>query len=111
MSGTETTMKMQAEAKNGPLLDWKSWLDTFERRRVTGVSMGRRRSDPPFVRERSRRNEAERTSQDLEQRVSRRAYFLWLEAGRPEGRAEEFWAEAAKQEELGEPPGTDIDGR
>ena len=30
-----------------------------------------------FVRERSRRNEAERTSQDLEQRVSRRAYFLW----------------------------------
>ena len=28
-----------------------------------------------FVRERSRRNEAERTSQDLEQRVSRRAYF------------------------------------
>ena len=45
-----------------------------------------------FVRERSRRNEAERTSQDLEQRVSRRAYFLWLEAGRPDGRAEDFWA-------------------
>ena len=60
-----------------------------------------------FVRERSRRNEAERTSQDLEQRVSRRAYFLWLEAGRPDGRAEDFWADAAKQEEFGE-PATDI---
>jgi hypothetical protein len=56
-----------------------------------------------FVRERSRRNEAERTSQDLEQRISRRAYFLWLEAGRPDGQGEEFWAEAAKQEEPGEP--------
>jgi hypothetical protein len=45
------------------------------------------------------RRKAERTSQDdLKQRVSQRAYFLWLEAGRPEGRAEEFWAEAAKQE-------------
>ena len=60
-----------------------------------------------FVRERSRRNEAERTSQDLEQRVSRRAYFLWQEAGRPDGRAEDFWADAAKQEEFGE-PATDI---
>jgi hypothetical protein len=36
-----------------------------------------------FVRERTCRDEAERTSPDLEQRVSRRAYFLWLEAGRP----------------------------
>ena len=61
-----------------------------------------------FVRERSRRNEAERTSQDLEQRVSRRAYFLWLEAGRPDGQAEDFWTAAAKQEELGEPPATDM---
>ena len=60
-----------------------------------------------FVRERSRRNEAERTSQDLEQRISRRAYFLWVEAGQPDGRAEEFWAEAAEQEEFGE-PATDI---
>jgi uncharacterized protein YjbI with pentapeptide repeats len=55
-----------------------------------------------FVRERSRRNEAERTSQDLEQRVSRRAYFLWQEAGWPDGRAEDFWAQAVEQEELGE---------
>jgi Protein of unknown function (DUF2934)/Pentapeptide repeats (8 copies) len=60
-----------------------------------------------FVRERSRRNEAERTSLDLEQRISRRAYFLWLEAGRPDGRAGDFWATAAKQEEFGE-PATDI---
>ncbi len=59
-----------------------------------------------FVRERSRRNEAERT-RDLEQRVSRRAYFLWQEAGRPDGRAEDFWTAAAEQEEFGE-PATDI---
>ena len=45
-----------------------------------------------FVRERSRRNEAERTSQDLEQRVSRRAYFLWQTAGRPDGQSDNFWA-------------------
>ena len=43
-----------------------------------------------FVRKRSRRNEAERTSQNLEQRISRRAYFLWQEAGRPDGRADDF---------------------
>jgi Protein of unknown function (DUF2934)/Pentapeptide repeats (8 copies) len=61
-----------------------------------------------FVRERSRRNEAERTSLDVEQRVSRRAYFLWEEAGRPDGQAEDFWADAAKQEELGAPTATDI---
>ena len=61
-----------------------------------------------FVWERSRRND-ERTSQDdLKQRVSRRAYFLWREAGRPEGRAEDFWTEAVTQEELGESPATDI---
>jgi hypothetical protein len=56
-----------------------------------------------FVRERSRRNEAERTSLGLEQRISRRAYFLWQQAGRPDGRAEDFWADATKQEEFGEP--------
>jgi uncharacterized protein YjbI with pentapeptide repeats len=56
-----------------------------------------------FVRERSRRNEAERTSQDLEQRVSRRAYFLWEGAGRPNGQADGFWTAAAKAEDLGEP--------
>jgi uncharacterized protein YjbI with pentapeptide repeats len=55
-----------------------------------------------LIRERSRRNEAERTSQDLEQRVSRRAYFLWLDAGRPDGRAEDFWTAATKEEEIGE---------
>ena len=61
-----------------------------------------------FVRERSRRNEAKRTSQDFEHRVSRRAYLIWRAAGRPDGRAEEFWAEAVKQDEFGEPPATDI---
>jgi Protein of unknown function (DUF2934) len=61
-----------------------------------------------FVRERSRRNEAERNALDFEQRVSRRAYFLWQEAGRPDGRGEDFWTEAIKQDQFGEPPATDI---
>jgi uncharacterized protein YjbI with pentapeptide repeats len=46
-----------------------------------------------FVRERSRRNE---------QQIRRRAYFLWQEAGRPDGQAESFWKAAAEQEEFGE---------
>lgn len=61
-----------------------------------------------FIRERSRRNEAERTALDLEQRVSRRAYFLWQEAGRPDERATEFWAKANEGENLGDPPAPDI---
>jgi Pentapeptide repeats (8 copies)/Protein of unknown function (DUF2934) len=61
-----------------------------------------------FVRERSRRNEAERTAQDIEQRIARRAYFLWQEVGRTNRRPEDFWADAVKREELGEPPATDI---
>ena len=61
-----------------------------------------------FVRERSRRNEAERTSQALEQRVSCRAYFLWLEAGKPSGRDEDFWAKAEIEEESAGPPATNI---
>jgi uncharacterized protein YjbI with pentapeptide repeats len=62
-----------------------------------------------FVRERSRRNEAEQTSLDLEQCVSRCAYSLWQRAGQPSGRAEEFWAEAVKSKaDLGERPPADI---
>jgi uncharacterized protein YjbI with pentapeptide repeats len=61
-----------------------------------------------FVRERSRRNEAERTSQNFEQRVWHRAYFLWREAGQPDGWADELWAAAAKQDAVGDPPATDI---
>jgi hypothetical protein len=63
-----------------------------------------------FVRERSRYNEAERTSLDFEQRVSRRAYNLWQEAGQPEGerRARELWDQASALEKLGESPATDI---
>ena len=61
-----------------------------------------------FVRERSQRNERERTSVGLEERVAKRAYFLWLEADRPDGKHEEHWAEALKREKLGEPPATDI---
>lgn len=40
-------------------------------------------------------------------RLSERAYFLWLQAGRPEGRSEEFWVEAVRLERLEEAP-TDI---
>ncbi len=61
-----------------------------------------------FVRERSRRYEVERTAQDFEQRVAGRAYLLWQEAGRQDGRAEEFWARAVNLEKYGEPPTADI---
>jgi uncharacterized integral membrane protein len=37
-------------------------------------------------------------------RLSERAYFLWLQAGRPEGRSEEFWVDAVRLERLQEPP-------
>jgi uncharacterized protein YjbI with pentapeptide repeats len=60
------------------------------------------------VRERSRRNEAARTSQDFEQRVSQRAYFLWRDAGWPDGRDQEFWTNAVEQDQFGEPPATDV---
>ena len=35
---------------------------------------------------------------DPEMRVRERAYFLWERAGRPEGRADEFWAQAHRDE-------------
>jgi hypothetical protein len=41
---------------------------------------------------------------DHEDRIRRRAYHLWEEAGRPEGRSDEFWhaarAEIAEEEAL-----------
>jgi hypothetical protein len=40
-------------------------------------------------------------------RLSERAYFLWLQAGRPEGRSEGFWVEAIRLERLEETP-TDV---
>jgi hypothetical protein len=61
-----------------------------------------------FIRERSCRMEGERTSSAFDERVSRRAYFLWLEAGRPEGFEDLIWAHAVEQEKFGEPPPTDI---
>ena len=39
---------------------------------------------------------------DIEQRVRDRAYWLWEEAGRPDGRSDEFWF-AAWHELEGEP--------
>jgi hypothetical protein len=56
-----------------------------------------------FVREHSRRTETERIK-----RVSEHAYFLWLEAGRPEGNSDFFWAKAVEADEPGRRPATDI---
>ena len=61
-----------------------------------------------FVRERSLQNESKRNLKPVEQRVAERAYFLWEEAGKPEGRTEEFRVRAADKEKLGELPPTDI---
>jgi hypothetical protein len=63
-----------------------------------------------FVRERSRRNERERNSEDLERRIATRAYFQWLEAGKPDGQAENIWNMSCMLETTyGEPPAADID--
>lgn len=35
---------------------------------------------------------------NFEERVRERAYYLWQQAGAPEGRAEEFWDEAERHE-------------
>jgi uncharacterized protein YjbI with pentapeptide repeats len=62
-----------------------------------------------FVRERTQRAEAEQPLKPLVQRTRGRAYFLWVNAGRPEGRSKELWDEAVEQEHLyGEPPAIDI---
>jgi hypothetical protein len=39
------------------------------------------------------------SNDDPERRVRERAYHLWLEAGSPEGRSDEFWHEARRLEE------------
>jgi Pentapeptide repeats (8 copies)/Protein of unknown function (DUF2934) len=59
-----------------------------------------------FVRARSQRNERERTAVGLEERISKRAYFLWEENYRPQGA--DFRHKAEELEKLGEPPTTDI---
>jgi uncharacterized protein YjbI with pentapeptide repeats len=61
-----------------------------------------------FVRERTQRTEAEWPLMARDQRISARAYLLWEKAGRPEGRSEEFWREAARLEKDLERPATDI---
>jgi hypothetical protein len=53
-----------------------------------------------FVRERMRYT-------TIMAKLSERAYFLWLQASGPEGRSEEFWAEAVRLERLEQTP-TDI---
>ncbi len=37
---------------------------------------------------------------ELEERIRQRAHALWSEAGRPEGRAEEFWHRARQEIDL-----------
>lgn len=37
------------------------------------------------------------SQQDLERRIRERAYFLWLEAGSPEGLAEAHWRQAREE--------------
>jgi hypothetical protein len=61
-----------------------------------------------FVRERSLKYESDRKSVDYDERVSRCAYFAWVEAGKPEGQAERFWQQAVVEELLGAPPAADI---
>lgn len=39
-----------------------------------------------------------RYSDDLQERIRQRAYFLWQAAGEPEGRGDFFYREAEKQE-------------
>jgi hypothetical protein len=60
-----------------------------------------------FVRERTRL-EAERLATPLDQRIAERAYLLWKSAGAPEGRSDEFWSAAVKEEIRRERPATDI---
>lgn len=62
-----------------------------------------------FVRERSQRNESERTAVNLDERLKTRAYFLWRAAGLPKGPAEKHRAEALDLDRMGDPPATDID--
>lgn len=40
---------------------------------------------------------------EAHERISRRAYQMWEEAGRPEGRSDEYWLRA-EREERGETP-------
>jgi hypothetical protein len=42
--------------------------------------------------------------EEFELRVLERAYFLWVESGRPQGRAEEFWRRARQIEGAAETP-------
>jgi hypothetical protein len=49
----------------------------------------------------SHMGEGQGDKEGLEQRIRERAFYLWQEAGRPEGGEEEFWHRAREQEEGG----------
>jgi hypothetical protein len=61
-----------------------------------------------FVRERTRQIEAQRTATPREERIKASASSLGENAGKPEGRDDEFWEEAVRREKLGDLPATDI---
>ena len=62
-----------------------------------------------FVRERTRKIEADRLAKPSTERIAERAYVHWENAGRPEGRDEEFWRKSVEEEKIGEPTATDVE--
>jgi hypothetical protein len=62
-----------------------------------------------FVRERTRKMEADRLAKSSTERIAERAYVHWENAGRPEGRDEEFWRKSVEEEKIGEPTATDVE--
>lgn len=44
---------------------------------------------------------------DRDEEVRDRAYLLWVEAGRPNGREHEFWAQASREIEGDDSPAND----
>ena len=62
-----------------------------------------------FIRERSRRAALEEVEPPADRRIARRAYFLWIDAGRPEGQADDFWNMAFEAEKYRTLRRADID--
>ena len=79
--------------------------DDQVRRAVTLMPQGARaaigRASPPLrasSRQKGGHDDVSGASRDAEHRTRERAYLLWEREGRPEGRAEEFWAKAYQEE-------------
>jgi hypothetical protein len=50
------------------------------------------------------------TALDRDHWIAKRAYYLWEEAGRPEGKSEEHWAKAAAERDALEQTKASSDG-